>query len=99
MKLNSKIRLRLLASAIFLTGATVFLSGQPSRLPEAEVAAARADYERWQERHNDDIRHGRPSSAGPAPQIDTRTGTNKALVFMGFALCLVSILVLTQSFM
>lgn len=99
MRLNSKFRLRLLAMATFLAGATVFLCGQPSRLPEAEITAAKADYERWQERHNADIRLGRPSSAGPAPRIDTRTETNKPLVFIGFALGLVSILVLTQSFM
>ncbi len=99
MKLNAKSKMRLLAFALFLAGTTAFLSGQPSRRSESDIAAAKADYEKWQLRHNEDIRNGRVSSAGPSPEIEFYTATNKALVFMGFAMGMVSIIVVTLTLM
>jgi hypothetical protein len=82
----SKTRRRLLAAVILLAGAAVFASGQPRRLPEEQVAAAKAAYEEWSQRQRADILVGRRSSAGAAPVVEVHTKGSLPLVLLGFAI-------------
>lgn len=94
-----KQRVRLAATLCLLIGAAIFVSAQPTRLPEEQVAAARAAYQEWVARQTDDAVHGRLSSAGPAPKVETHTKTSPALTLLGFFVCAISIVTFIQTFM
>lgn len=92
---KQKVRNAALAGLVF--GALLFWSGQPSRLPEEQIAAAKLALQEWQVKQTADVTHGRPSTAGPAPKVETHTPASLGLTVLGFLFCAVSIVVLIQS--
>lgn len=99
MMKNKTLRKRLLAAVCFLIGLAFFAGGQPSRLSDERIAAAKEEYAAWKERYNADLLRGRQPNAGPAPSTDTHTRGEPVLITLGFALCLIGSLTLVLSFM
>lgn len=83
-----KPRARAAAAVLAILGIAVFAYGLPSRLPGEQVETAKTAYAEWEVRHNADITHGRPSTAGPPPNTNSYTRGTPALVVFGFVLCL-----------
>lgn len=96
---TTKQKVRNTALAGLILGALLFWSGQPSRLPEDQIAAAKLALQEWQVKQTEDVTHGRPSTAGPAPKVETHTPASLGLTVLGFLFCAVSIVALIQSSM
>ncbi|WP_431859186.1 hypothetical protein [Azospirillum sp.] len=81
-----------------LIGSAIFISGLPSRLPEEQVAVARAAHQEWAQRHNADVVRGRPSSAGARPEVETHTRGLPVVITLGFLIAAISAVAFIQSF-